>query len=261
MIELNNEPNEVNDATFPDAESRIKSSNHFLQDSFDNQQSNPRFIYAFGSPANFYNPFFKTATFQLTSTVTLTTINRCVPSIQFAVSPPPACRRKRNVIDDPEDVDQFIIDPSETLEYFIKSLYDFKRPYEIVISFWFHCRLTATALPGRQSRETRQVMDKSNSDDSLISSQNAEIPFGEMSKVDQFMANLRDKRFFLNKNSFFTSTTMTSYTFISTTITQTVSLGPGSAAIPGSAGPPVVPEVPAVPGVLRCLPAGYSVCP
>ncbi len=121
--------------------------------------------------------------------------------------------------------------------------------------------MTPTALPGRQSRETRQVMDKSNSDDSLISSQNAEIPFGEMSKVDQFMANLRDKRFFLNRNSFFTSTTMTSYTFISTTITQTVSLGPGSALIPGSAGPPVVAPVPAVPGVLRCLPAGYSVCP
>ncbi len=103
-------------------------------------------------------------------------------------------------------------------------------------------------------------MDKSNSDDSLISSQNAEIPFGEMSKVDQFMANLRDKRFFLNRNSFFTSTTMTSYTFISTTITQTVSLGPGSALIP--AGPNGAPAaVPAVAGVLKCLPAGYSICP
>ena len=100
-------------------------------------------------------------------------------------------------------------------------------------------------------------MDKSNSDDSLISSQNAEIPFGEMSKVDQFMANLRDKRFFL-RNSFFTSTTMTSYTFISTTITQTVSLGPGSAEVPGVGG---APAVPAVAGVLKCLPAGYSVCP
>ena len=103
-------------------------------------------------------------------------------------------------------------------------------------------------------------MDKSNSDDSLISSQNAEIPLGEMSKVDQFMANLRDKRFFLNRNSFFTSTTMTSYTFISTTITQTVSLGPGSAAvIAGPGGAPAA--VPAVAGVLKCLPAGYSVCP
>jgi hypothetical protein len=76
-----------------------------------------------------------------------------------------------------------------------------------------------------------------------------------MSKADQFMANLRDKRFFLNRNSFFTSTTVTSYSFISTIITQTVTLGPGTAAVPGA-----VPAVPAVPGVLKCLPAGYFVC-
>nr|CAH0101361.1 unnamed protein product [Daphnia galeata] len=109
--------------------------------SFYNERPDGRFFLNFGNN----NRLLKTATFQLTSTVTLTTVSRCVPLIQFAVSPPPACRRKRSVIDDAEDVDQFIIDPSETLE------------------------LTPTALPGRQSRETRQVMDKSNSDDSLIS--------------------------------------------------------------------------------------------
>ena len=89
--------------------------------SFYNERPDGRFFLNFGNS----NRLLKTATFQLTSTVTLTTVSRCVPLIQFAVSPPPACRRKRSVINDAEDVDQFIIDPSETLEYFIKSLYDF----------------------------------------------------------------------------------------------------------------------------------------
>ena len=83
--------------------------------SFYNERPDGRFFLNFGNS----NRLLKTATFQLTSTVTLTTVSRCVPLIQFAVSPPPACRRKRSVIDDAEDVDQFIIDPSETLEYII----------------------------------------------------------------------------------------------------------------------------------------------
>jgi hypothetical protein len=111
---LNNEPNEVNDATFPDAESRIKPSNHFLQDSFYNQQLNPRFIYTFGSTASFYNPFFRTATFTVTSTLTLASIQSCVPS--FQVTPGAvACRRKRNEIEDFVG-EQFSIAPSETFK-------------------------------------------------------------------------------------------------------------------------------------------------
>lgn len=187
--------------------------------------------------------------------MTLTTVSRCVPAAQFAVSPPPACRRKRSVIDDSED-DQFVIAPSEILEYNSNPYTTGGNKNQRII--FGRYRLTPTALPGHQSREIRQIMDQSNSD-SLISSQNG-VPFGEMFKADQFMANLRDKRFFLNRNSFFTSTTMTSYSFISTTITQTVTLGPGSAEVP--AGPNNMPPlVPAVPGVLKCLPAGYSICP
>lgn len=125
-----------------------------------------------------------------------------------------------------------------------------------LLSFY---RLTPTALPGRQARETRKIIDQTNSE-SLISSQNEVPSVSQMSKADQFMANLREKRFFLNRNSFFTSTTLTSYSFISTIITQTVTLGPGTAAVPAVVGPPAVPAVPAVPGVLKCLPAGYFVC-
>lgn len=128
----------------------------------------------------------------------------------------------------------------------------------MMLKTFFSFRLTPTALPGRQARETLQIIDQTNSE-SLISSQNEVPSVSQMSKADQFMANLRDKRFFLNRNSFFTSTTLTSYSFISTIITQTVTLGPGSAAVP--AGPMDMPAaVPAVPGVLKCLPAGYFVC-
>jgi hypothetical protein len=129
----------------------------------------------------------------------------------------------------------------------------------MMLKTFFSFRLTPTALPGRQARETLQIIDQTNSE-SLISSQNEVPSVSQMSKADQFMANLRDKRFFLNRNSFFTSTTLTSYFFISTIITQTVTLGPGSAAVPAVPGTPGTPEVPAVPGVLKCLPAGYFVC-
>jgi hypothetical protein len=113
LTELINEPNYVFNDGFPDAQSRIKSSNHFLQDSFYNQQAHPRFIYNFGS-ASFYNPFFKTATFTLTSTLNILSIQNCVPSLQ--VSPGPvACRRKRHEIHDFTG-EQFSIVPSETLK-------------------------------------------------------------------------------------------------------------------------------------------------
>jgi hypothetical protein len=115
LTELINEPNQVavNDG-FPDAQSRIKSSNHFLQDSFYNQQAHPRFLYNFGS-AIFYNPFFKTATFTLTSTVTQASIQNCVPSLQVTAGAA-ACRRKRNKIQD-FVAEPFSIVPSETLKY------------------------------------------------------------------------------------------------------------------------------------------------
>ena len=61
---------------------------------------------------NFRNPFFKTATFTLTSTLTLVSVQSCVPATQFVATPPPACRRKRDVSAD-EDV-QFPIIPSQT---------------------------------------------------------------------------------------------------------------------------------------------------
>jgi hypothetical protein len=114
LTELINEPNDVFNDGFPGVQSRIKPSNNFLQDSFYNQEAHPRFLYHFGS-AIFYNPFLKTATFTLTSTVTQASIQNCVPSLQVFPAPV-ACRRKRNKIQD-FVAEPFSIVPSETLKY------------------------------------------------------------------------------------------------------------------------------------------------
>jgi hypothetical protein len=76
--------------------------------------NNGRFF--FSSTIN--NPFIKTATFTLTSTVTtLASIVICVPANNLVANPAPACGgRKRRGMDDTE-VDQFPITASETLKY------------------------------------------------------------------------------------------------------------------------------------------------
>ena len=96
------------------------STNSYYQPSNLNQQAEGRFFFYKpnnnnnNANNNFNNPFFKTATFTLTSTVTLAVVQSCVPNAQLAVPAPP-CRRKRDIADSssgPED-DQFSIAPSE----------------------------------------------------------------------------------------------------------------------------------------------------
>lgn len=73
--------------------------------------------------------------------------------------------------------------------------------------------------------------------------------FGEMAAnvVDTKRAqNLREKRFFFNQN--LATTTVTTYFFVSTTVTKTVNLGT-PAAMPAAGT-----------GSALCLPAGYVVC-
>jgi hypothetical protein len=98
---------------FPRVSSSFGGFSSYRRPSFYNINPDGKFFFNIGNTNG--NRLIKTATFQLTSTLTLTTITRCVPSIQFAVSPPPSCRRKRNVMGDSED-DQFVIAPSEILE-------------------------------------------------------------------------------------------------------------------------------------------------
>jgi hypothetical protein len=95
---------------FLDTQSRINGFKSFA----NNHNAAGRFFY--GSTIN--NPFYKTATFTISSTVTTVgSIVLCVPSNNLAAVPSPTCagRRKRES-DDSED-EQFPIAPSETLKY------------------------------------------------------------------------------------------------------------------------------------------------
>ena len=96
------------DGEFQDSQARINRFN-----GFNNHDATGRFFY--GTTIN--NPFYKTATFTISSTVTTVgSIVLCVPSNNLAAVPSPTCagRRKREN-EDPED-HQFPVAPSETLK-------------------------------------------------------------------------------------------------------------------------------------------------
>jgi hypothetical protein len=89
----------------------------------------------------------------------------------------------------------------------------------------------------------------------ISSSKDDYIHYGETSTTDQ---HLREKRlFFINKNQFVVSSTVTSYSFSSTTSTVTVNLinPPPAAQCQAVAMPPDVVQC------VACLPAGFIVCP
>jgi hypothetical protein len=90
---------------YPDTQSRISAIKAF--------KNGGRLFYS----STINNPFFKTATFTLTSTVTtLASIVLCVPANNLVANPAPTCAgRKKREIEDSED-NQFPIAPSETLK-------------------------------------------------------------------------------------------------------------------------------------------------
>jgi hypothetical protein len=94
---------------YSDIQSRIKWFKGF------NKNNGGRFIYS----STINNPFYKTATFTVTSTVTtLGSVILCVPANNLAAVPAPACAgRKKREIEDSADINQFPIAPSETLKY------------------------------------------------------------------------------------------------------------------------------------------------
>lgn len=103
---------------YPDVQSRIKWLNGFKGFKNKGFHSDSGRLF-FSSTIN--NPFYKTATFTVTSTVTtLGSIIICVPANNLAANPAPACAgRKKREIDDsatgPDD-NQFAIIPSEILK-------------------------------------------------------------------------------------------------------------------------------------------------
>jgi hypothetical protein len=92
----------------------------------------------------------------------------------------------------------------------------------------------------------------------ISSSKDDYIHYGKTSTTDQ---HSREKRFFfINKNQFVVSSTVTSYSFSSTTSTVTVNLiNPPPAAQCADVADPEA-DIPIVQCV-ACLPAGYIVCP
>jgi hypothetical protein len=92
----------------------------------------------------------------------------------------------------------------------------------------------------------------------ISSSKDDYIDYGETSTTDQ---HLREKRlFFINKNQFVVSTTVTSYSFSSTTSTVTVNLiNPPPAAQCSAVATPTA--TPPIVQCVACLPAGFIVCP
>ncbi|XP_046646179.1 uncharacterized protein LOC124336419 isoform X1 [Daphnia pulicaria] len=164
---------------FDDGQSRYKGS------------SGGRLFYS----STINNPFYKTATFTITSTVTtLGSVVICVPANNLVAVPSPTCAgRKKREADDSGN--QFPIVPSKTLE------------------------LEPTALPPR-ARESRLLSINGNDqvlDGSLVSTV-------EVSSEKIQSDNSREKRFF--GGGIAASTTLTSYSFIAATVTSTVLLDP-----------------------------------
>ncbi len=193
----------VQDEQFADVQSRIKvfSSNfngfsRYRPSPSFNDQQNARFFFNLANTASAYNnsifnyiPFLKTATFTLTSTLTLISIQSCVPANNFdaAVPVPPACRRKRSE-GSYFNEDQFPITPSETIRYTFKcwlNLYVYYRNSLILESENNNCCNISSVMPTAISTPQDRSLD-------ILSSSRDDVT-DELSSAD---SNLRNKRFF-----------------------------------------------------------------
>ena len=119
-------PNDMEDETFPDVQSRRKVVNRFpsrnrpsfFRPNKPVSQNDPRFVINLASPYNLFNRKVKTITFTFTSSLTFTSVQSCIPSSQFSFGlADVTCRRKRRgLVASPEiqseDAQQFAITPS-----------------------------------------------------------------------------------------------------------------------------------------------------
>lgn len=109
-------------------------------------------------------------------------------------------------------------------------------------------RLTPTAL-----------ISTDHSSEQLWSSKD-DVTSGKISSTDH---NSREKRFFfVNKNQFVVSSTITTFSFVNVTSTATVNVlnpPPPPGAVPCVPAAPAVPIVPPI--CVNCLPPGFVICP
>jgi hypothetical protein len=102
---------------FPDTQSRKKLSTirHRPFSISKLPQQKQRFFYNYYTNVN--SILTKTATFTLTSTLSLTAVQSCIAAAKFLddAAKATACRRKRGILENaPEDTQFIAIDPSET---------------------------------------------------------------------------------------------------------------------------------------------------
>ncbi|KAI9558802.1 hypothetical protein GHT06_015591 [Daphnia sinensis] len=142
-----------------------------------------------------------TASFTLTSSVTLTSVQSCIAAAKFLddAAKTTACRRKRDLLEDspsPADL-QFAIVPSETQQ------------------------VIPTTVPLLDvTREHRQMSSDQALQDAIASSKG--LSSADLSGSVSWLKQMRAPRLF-NTYSL-TSTTITSYKFSSTTVTKTVAI-------------------------------------
>lgn len=107
---------EATEEDVPYTESRNKDSAARYRPTLPNRIAlpNPRFFVNYYT--NIASLLTKTATFTVTSSLSLTSIKSCIAAAKFvdAVAQATACRRKRDILDNSTEDLQFSIIPSET---------------------------------------------------------------------------------------------------------------------------------------------------
>ncbi|KAI9559256.1 hypothetical protein GHT06_016045 [Daphnia sinensis] len=195
---------------FVDSQSRSKGSQLA-------EKLNPRFF--FGTATTIRNPFIKTATFTLFTTISLSSVVSCIVAGDFvdAAAQAKPCRRKRYLLLDQSDNNN-LISPSEPQNFMA----------------------TAVPYPSDLMRGQRQLpifQGTSSWNNDIIQSTKEENDVGYFHSPAM---SRKGQRFLFENSHYVASTTVTSYNFVSTTVTKTVDV--------------------AIDVGLNCVPTGYVVC-
>ncbi|XP_045028861.1 uncharacterized protein LOC116920962 [Daphnia magna] len=222
--------NNVNEDQFPDVQSRGKlGKGRFLPSFFQRlkaQYNHPRIVISKASRTNLLKKM-KTVTFTLVSTLTIVTVQSCIPISEFTSGWAGAiCRKRRGFLessDSKSETSQFAIAPSGV------------QPVEQTV-------LSSPRDP--TAAENGPFVNDPAVNHGVISSKDEDI-LDDFSNVTlKAVVYLREKRFF---SHLVTTTTSISYALLNLTVTKTVNL-----LNPNPFFPPI--------GQLACLPQGFVVC-
>nr|WBD92716.1 putative cladoceran-specific protein type 1 [Daphnia magna] len=268
--------NNVNEDQFPDVQSRGKlGKGRFLPSFFQRlkaQYNHPRIIISKASRTNLLKKM-KTVTFTLVSTLTIVTVQSCIPISEFASGWAGAmCRKRRGFLessDSKSETSQFAIAPSGVQPVEQTVLSSPRDPTAAENGPFVNGPFVndPAVNHGVISSKDEDILDDFSNvtlkavgvEPTVISAlnlltENAELPLISSSKDEDLLnekqssqemplsKQSRMKRLFFH---FVTTTTVVSYTFFSATSTKTVNL----LSVVGQR-----------PGYLICRPEGFSVC-